>query len=279
VHSKLFSAFLVSILASVAFAQSEVQSKLASSSKIADGRANDWINGNTLRFYDSELKLAYDIANDNQHLYLIFQLDRSSGMMQVMKAGIQLKLRTRSKPAHTGVITFPTADLPKKDSSARPKYGQQQQPPALPGNDLLQQLKLAETDGFYFDNGLQPSGDSTGILTAVDRDSSGNVFFEISIPLTELFENPVYFPADMKKALQLEISMLVVPPRSGQQPPQQSGQGMQPPGQENGGQRPSGPPPGGNGRMGPPNGSPGMESSEMAHETRKTIVRKLLFAL
>lgn len=273
---------LSGLLTTLSIAQSNAKATRADSRKQIDGEVSDWTSG-TLRFYDSNLKLAYDLANDDRNLYMIFQLDRNAGTPQMMKAGLQLTIRTKAKPKRTATIQFPTytpPPLPNTDSVGREHKPMDQR--SLLNNDFLRANTTVETDGFYFDNGVQQYGDTVGILTAVGRDTSGNLFFELCIPLEELFENPVYFPADMQKPLELDISMLVVPQfQGGQQPPNGQQVTIRPPngGGPGGGERPSGPPPGGgNGGMSGHGEMPG-GSTETAREERKTITRKLIFAL
>jgi hypothetical protein len=279
---------LSGLLTTLSIAQSNAKATRAYSPRQTDGEVSDWTTG-TLRFYDSNLKLAYDLANDDRYLYMIFQLDRTAGTPQMMKAGLQLTVHTKTKPKRTATIQFPTYTPPIPPN--RDSTGQEHKPidqRSLLNNDFLRANTVVETDGFYFDNGIQQYGDTIGILTAVNRDTSGNLFFELCIPLEELFENPVYFPADMQKPLELDISMLVVPPfQGGQQAPNGQPGGMRPPnGGGSGGERPSGPPPGGrNGGMEPPaGGMPGGEGmpsgkTEAVQEERKTITRKIIFAL
>lgn len=95
---------LAGLLTTLSFAQSNAKATRADSRKQTDGEVRDWTTG-ALRFYDSNLKLAYDLANDDQNLYMIFQLDRTAGTPQMMKAGLQLTVQNKTSSNRNNSIS------------------------------------------------------------------------------------------------------------------------------------------------------------------------------
>ena len=63
---------------------------------VIDGLADEWIDA--LRYYDNETEFHYGISNDETNLYLCFYSSNQTMHMKILRAGMKVELKIKSKP-------------------------------------------------------------------------------------------------------------------------------------------------------------------------------------
>jgi hypothetical protein len=231
----------------------------------------DWLNQNeepnkVLSYYDHESKIAYDITNDNENLYLEFLVIDESAQRQIMMSGMQVWLDTTKKQKENFGLFFPLKTSPNLN---RPKeQSSDEQPPKIEDMKLMylaSQTKYKTVSLAGYKNGLHDLTNGQGLSTSLGFDENGSMVYNAIVPLTCLNINTLT-SVDSTAIFSMLIKVPGVELPNG-------GQGG-PPG---GGGGPGGPPPGGGGppgggRGGPPNGQGGGPSG-MADLTNDKIIK------
>jgi hypothetical protein len=166
-----------------------VQNKLQPppSNITVDGDLKDW--GDTLRYYNQDKQLYYNLANDQDNIYMAIRINDRSQQIRVLRAGLTLSIDTRGKKKESFSITFPVGDQ-SKDAMMQ-EAGDLQG-----GGDVTQQdrddlakarltkLREIRVVGFKDIEGEMITTSNTyGIKTAIDYDKDGHLVYEAAIPL------------------------------------------------------------------------------------------------
>lgn len=152
-----------------------------------DGDIKEW--GDSLKYYNQEKQINYDLANDKDNLYMATRINDRSEQIRVLRAGLTLSIDTRGKKKESFSITFPIGD--------QSLSGLSQQVTDLQGtNDVTQEdrdnlkeaqltkLREIRVSGFKDIEGETITTSNTyGIKTAIDYDKDGNLVYEAAIPL------------------------------------------------------------------------------------------------
>ncbi len=148
-----------------------------------DGDLKEW--GDSLRYYNTEKKLNYTLANDNDNLYLAIRINDHSEQMRVMNAGLTLSVNTKGKKKEMYSITFPVAD-----GSAAPMLARAGADQITPEDReelmraRLTKLRNIKVIGFPDIEGENITTSNTyGIKTALNYADTGDLVYEASIPL------------------------------------------------------------------------------------------------
>jgi hypothetical protein len=197
---KILTATLIAILATSLFGQTENISKWQSTSLTIDGNVADWLSRPP--YYDNVTKLAFDIRNDGNNLYLVFQMPEQRTQLKMAGAGMSLIFETKIKPKRKAGIYF-SPFMNEKTGPHKRNDGD------LKGPSIVQQKYLLSppdvlASGFAFSDGdIWGNKDTKKVAFFANWDTLNCMTIEFQIPLRELFgEN-----FDLKKVAEQEISM------------------------------------------------------------------------
>lgn len=100
------AAALLCGIAGKSFSQSKTETLQAPPSKIViDGDLKDW--GDSLRYYNTEKKINYAIANTRDTLYMAIRINDRSEQTRILRAGLTFSIDPKGKKKETYSITFP----------------------------------------------------------------------------------------------------------------------------------------------------------------------------
>lgn len=230
---KLLLFFSIVITAIQVFSQNSViESKWTSTPILADGNYSDW---NSQPFLlDQSSKLYYAIANDSSNIYLCFKVSKSFTQMQIVRAGLNIKLVSKNSK---GRIKYPLKM--KNDTETEigfPKTGKHDGFDAKWLKQLYRQTNATMAiKGFNTKKGIYSTNTKNWINVALGWDDIENMYYEVTIPFKNYFgEN--YTKQDLLKEITLKVDLETTdePMNRGDRPG--SGGGVAGPG----GNRPSG---------------------------------------
>lgn len=153
---------------------------------LIDGNDREWKQ--PLKFYDDKTGLLFAICNDTRNLYLAFTLKDAMKMRKLMIAGWSVGLSSKEKKKKfTASLVFPgviTASM----ANRRPGDFEKK----VSGNpfikDYQSKLKTILAKGFRSNQTEIHLHDPNGIDIAVGANKEEYIFYEMSIPLTELMD-------------------------------------------------------------------------------------------
>ena len=183
-------------------------SKWLSQPIVIDGDGSDW--GTNPRFFNAESNVKYEFRNDAQNLYLIIKSADRSVQMQLLKAGFNIKLKVRTSPPSKSTITFPesqTVDMPVVGNNAEGKTDQLIDKSVTRLESAVRDTAILE--GFQYSTGKIASGnrDENGICFSRSKSPRELCFYEIRIPLRELFGNNYTMNTISTIPLQLQVNV------------------------------------------------------------------------
>jgi hypothetical protein len=152
-----------------------------------DGDIKEW--GDSLRYYNQEKQLNYDLANDHDNLYMAIRINDRSEQIRVLRAGLTLSIDTRGKKKESYSITFPIGDQSQHDLPQQVADLQGNNDVTQEDRDNLKEAQLTKlreirVSGFKDIEGETITTSNTyGIKTAIDYDKDGNLVYEAAIPL------------------------------------------------------------------------------------------------
>jgi hypothetical protein len=190
-----------------------------------DGIPAEWPK--PLNFYDSDTRLLFAISNDSTHVYLCFESKDEQTQRKIMRAGMKVELDIRGKGKRSATISFPLPPKEREDvegntdnatatsttNSRQPlDEANRKEEQALMRQRFLTDNITMDVKGFAFTNGILPIK-GKNITVAMNWDSTGSLFYEIAVPITELFSNG-YNAQELAKeiTLNVEINALPQPP-------------------------------------------------------------------
>lgn len=213
---------------------------------VADGNSNEW--NEPLNQYNSDTKLAFALANDDENLYIIIESLDPATTQNFLFGGITININTVGKKKNGTKLTFPFHHRqemlpPEKDGQKPPSDFHHQQGKENPHASGVPPIEAQGIKLVGFKNikdTIITAGNDFGIQCGMSVKKNQDLIYEIAIPLTELQVNP-----DWKKAIAYNIKLNTVKgPRS------ELGKGMQQGGGKRGGGGGMGGPGGGGGGMG-----------------------------
>lgn len=191
-----------------------------SSSLEINGNDADWaLRDNILRFYDSASNIKYEMRNDENNLYLIFESDDRSLQQQIMMGGLSLKLKVKDKSKRVGefVINAHKHDMMqpqlgnKNDRTNNQGQNEEEKPQSL---DEMAKPKFempkdtAFLSGFAYAPEYVVAGelneDTIGFSFNKDRKVQGSTL-ELAIPLADLFGDNYNLNNISSTAVQLQL--------------------------------------------------------------------------
>ena len=186
----LLTALIFSVFTSTCFAQDVKTLTLSAPPQniIIDGDAKEW--GDSLRYYNTEKHISYDIANTKDTLYMAIRVNDRLSQMRILRAGLTFSIDTKGKKKETFSITFPlsvgsnktpveslhTDDAPtnitKKDRDELER-------------ERLSNLRGIKVTGFKdVEDEMMTTSNTYGFQTAVNYDRDGYLVCEAAIPLS-----------------------------------------------------------------------------------------------
>jgi YD repeat-containing protein len=157
--------------------------------KIAvDGDIKEW--GDSLRYYNSEKKINYSIANTKDTLYMAIRINDRSEQTRILKAGLTFTIDPKGKKKEAYSITFPVntsgkvslTDLQSKDE-APGEVTQQERDELM--RERITTLRGIKVVGFKdIEDDMITTSNTYGFQTAVNYDENGYLVCEAAIPMS-----------------------------------------------------------------------------------------------
>jgi hypothetical protein len=198
---KILMGILLGILATSVFGQFDNTLKWQAGAIKIDGNIADW--SSQPAYYDDNTKLAFDIKNDSNNLYMYLQISEQRTQYKIAKAGMSINFATKIKPKRKADLTF--------SPFISGKYGGHPKNAGIKKDTSIikQKFKLSpaviQSSGFAYSNGNLSTNKSNDIVCSVDWDSIYTMYIEIKIPLRELFGDNY----DFNKISQKEVSLKI----------------------------------------------------------------------
>lgn len=141
--------------------------------------------GRVPRMYDADAKVAYDIKNCKEHLYLIYQFPDRGTQMKMMTGGLVIQLESKVKPKTKATISFPVMARPEREQNG--KSSESQEP--NPGEGYRSISTSAAIEGFQISQGLVERDDMTDhdFTYQFSKGNSQSMVLKIQIPMEEFF--------------------------------------------------------------------------------------------
>jgi hypothetical protein len=151
---------------------------------LIDGKLNDW--NDNLSLYNDAAKLYYNIANDDENIYLAIKNGSPESLTRILARGISFSANIENKKI-PAMVTFPLLDRTpgKKLNETEPPEPEEIQ------RRILERIKQIRVDGFkeIIDGGISLYN-TYGIKAAAAFDSKNNLIQEIAIPIRLLGIEP-----------------------------------------------------------------------------------------
>jgi hypothetical protein len=152
---------------------------------LIDGKLNDW--NDSLSLYNDAAKLYYNIANDDENIYLAIKNGSQESLTRILARGISFTANIENNKKIPTMVTFPVLDrTPGK------KRNETEQPePEEIQKRILERIKEIRVDGFkeIIDGGISLYN-TYGIKAAAAFDAKNNLIQEIAIPIRLLGIEP-----------------------------------------------------------------------------------------
>lgn len=152
---------------------------------VVDGSIKEW--GDSLRYYNTEKRINYALANTKDTLYMAVRVIDRSEQTRILRAGITLSINPKGKKKESFSITFPL----NTQGNATPLNLQTNNgdDDTKQDHDALMQAVLTVLRGIKVEGFKDIEGDmittsnTYGIRTAIDYDNKGYLVCEAAIPL------------------------------------------------------------------------------------------------
>jgi len=173
-----------------------------------DGDGSDW--GTNPRFFNAESNVKYEFRNDAQNLYLIIKSADRAVQMQLLKAGFNIKLKIKTTPPIRTTISFPAGKSREKTPVLN---NEEARPDKLMDKSITnQETMLKDTailDGFQYSKGKinSENRDEKSICFARSKSQRELTYYEIRIPLREIFGNDYVMKTISEIPIQLQVNI------------------------------------------------------------------------
>lgn len=222
------------------------------------------------KYYNSETKIAYEVTNDAQNLYLNILVNDKSTQRQIMMSGLMIWCDTTKKHNDNFGLNFPMKGRkPPKMTSDNSLIGEAKKLDEPRREQLNIQFRSINLNGFS--DGVHNVKNTKGLKLEINFDENGYMMYTAKIPMECLHINSLS-EVDSTDLFSLSINVPGVSLPSGQG----GGQGGPPSGGGQGGGGQGGPPSGGGGGQGSrPSGGPGGSGgpSAMAGMTEDKVIK------
>jgi len=153
---------------------------------VIDGVIKEW--GDSLRYYNPEMKINFSLANSKDTLYMAIRIADRSEQRRILKAGLTFSIDPKGKKKEAYSITFPVSVL--GGSLQVPDLRQEE------GGDITQAdrdelmrerittMRGIKVVGFKdIEGDMITTSNTYGFQTAVNYDDKGDLICEAAIPL------------------------------------------------------------------------------------------------
>ncbi|MDB4902674.1 MAG: hypothetical protein JWQ63_1955 [Mucilaginibacter sp.] len=151
-----------------------------------DGDIKEW--GDSLRYYNTEKKINYSVANDKENLYMAIRITDRLEQRKIFKAGITFAIDPKGKKKETFSITFPLnvqgGGVAALVSQKEPEGEVTKQDREELMRERITTLRGIKVVGFKdIEGDMITTSNTYGIQTAINYDENGNLICEAAIPL------------------------------------------------------------------------------------------------
>jgi len=166
------------------FAQSIATLQTPPANIVVDGSIKEW--GDSLRYYNSEKKINFAIANTKDTLYMAIRVNDRSEQTRILKAGLTFSIDPKGKKKETYSLTFPLnvgGTAPKTDFSNIGDVSPQER--AELQKERLTTLRGIRCVGFKdIEDEMITTANTYGIKAAVNYDDNDYLVCEAAIPMS-----------------------------------------------------------------------------------------------
>lgn len=151
---------------------------------VIDGDLHEW--GDSLKHYNPELMLGYDLANDRDNIYIAIRISDPSEQARVLRNGFTVGINTTGKKKDTYSITFPVGG---NESALQQATQQLDNDNAPQDHDEMMRAKLTKlrnikVTGFKdVESEVITTANTYGFKTAMSYDEKGYLLYEAAVPL------------------------------------------------------------------------------------------------
>lgn len=261
---KYFFILIGTILSASSYGQVSKSKWLDTPLKI-DGKSSDW--GDRPSYFDADSKILYELRNDSNNIYVIFELSEKTSERKFMHAGFELTLNVKSKPKIKASINFQPQQVNMQEGIASSEQPGGEMSSANRDSYLLN-LNYAEIEGFITSKEIikRNNNQNEDFTFDVGWNDNNRMIIEIKIPLTALFKEPFNIEDLAKNTINLKCTLKALERPSGNNVGQDGGmQGESSPRGGMGGGPPGGGKGGGSQMGGAGGGRPDMQTMESAN--------------
>jgi len=175
---------------------------------VIDGNAADWVTNP--RFFNANTNVQYEFRNDSQNLYIILKTTDRTTQIQFLRAGFVIRLKVKTKPPTKFSITFPPMKMENMAATMNNLNGKPDQlveKTALKADMLFKDSVFLE--GFKFSKSAitAENKDSNSIFFAKSDKTSEQTFYELRIPIREIYGNEYVLENIRTIPLQLQLTI------------------------------------------------------------------------
>lgn len=166
-----------------------------------------------MRFYNRDIKLAYNLSNDNKNLYFCFKIEDQALQQRILRAGLEIYLDSTAKPVKRSGIVFPLPAV-MRERYIRERQGQKNDDlpeQGQPDKNIKRQKYLSDHKSMELRhlgkfNGVYPIEGKTPVKLSLNWDASDALIYEGVVPL-ELFYHAPLRGADSLRTLNFTVSI------------------------------------------------------------------------
>ncbi|MDY6800566.1 MAG: hypothetical protein SVU94_05005 [Bacteroidota bacterium] len=148
-----------------------------------DGESSDWDNRPSN--FDADSKILYELKNDDNNIYVIFELTEKTSEMNFIRAGFELTMYVKSKPKIKASINFLPQQIQKQSV---PDIDRVNNHNGMHEGYLLSS-NYAEVSGFLKTTDIinRNINDNQDFTYNIGWNDLNNMIVEIKIPISEVF--------------------------------------------------------------------------------------------
>ncbi|MXV49890.1 hypothetical protein GS399_02825 [Pedobacter sp. HMF7647] len=182
---QLFSIIFFSFIATKGFSQKIASDVIVNSTAPqqvkVDGKSTEW--GDSLKYYNPQSKISYDLANDDQNIYLVIKSSDKQTTTKILVGGISFSVNINGKKKLGPTVTFPILDK----AALRANPPQKSKPDSVQlRNQILSNIKEIKVSGMKeIVDGSISLQNEYGIRAAVGYDEKNNLIYELAVPLQQ----------------------------------------------------------------------------------------------
>jgi hypothetical protein len=184
--------FIAMLSGSAAHAQDKAGQLQSPPQGIAiDGSLKEW--GDSLRYYNTDKKINYSLANDKDNLYMAVRINDFSEQVRIVNAGLTFSIDPKGKKKESFTITYPLGanntllhiGMKRDDDGGLSADDESELTQAK-----LTTLRQMKVTGFKdIEGDMITTSNTYGIKADFDFDKDGYLVYELAIPLK-------FFPAE-----------------------------------------------------------------------------------